>query len=60
VPSLLAVARTDYRLACHSLERWQYDWLASLPQDPPGAPAPDDPGLAAWLPTALRLGLAAA
>lgn len=59
VPSLLAVARTDYRLACHKLERWQYDWLASLPEDSPGAPPPIDPRLADWLPTAIRLGLVA-
>jgi hypothetical protein len=58
-PSLLAVARTDYRIGCHRLERWQYEWLASLPEDPPGAPPPDDPRLAQWLPTAVRLGLVA-
>jgi hypothetical protein len=60
VPSLLAVARTDYRAGFHALEPRQFEWLAALPEEGPGAPPPDDPSLAAWLPTALRLGLVAA
>jgi hypothetical protein len=59
-PSLLAVARLDYRIACRRLEGWQYDLLAALPGE--GAPAapPEDPRGAQWLAEAVRLGLAAA
>jgi Putative DNA-binding domain len=59
VPSLLAVTRSDYRVSWHRLERWQYDWLASLSEEAAGAPPAEDPRLADWLPTALRLGLVA-
>jgi hypothetical protein len=52
-PSLLAVARRDYRVDCHTLEPAQHDWLAGLPAE--GGPA--DPRLAAWLPRAIAAGL---
>ncbi|WCM27050.1 DNA-binding domain-containing protein [Sphingomonas sp. QA11] len=59
-PSFMAVARIDYRVACHRLEGWQYDWLARLPVDAAIAcPAPDDQHLAAWLPVAVTQGLVA-
>ncbi|MEO7169851.1 MAG: DNA-binding domain-containing protein [Sphingomonas sp.] len=59
-PSLMAVSRIDYRVACHRLEGWQHDWLAHLPDEAIAArPAPDDPRLAAWLPVAAAQGLIA-
>ncbi|WP_404334600.1 putative DNA-binding domain-containing protein [Sphingomonas sp. MMS12-HWE2-04] len=51
-PSLLAVARAEYRVACHPLEPLHYDWLSGLAD---GAPA--DPRLAAWLPFARAQGI---
>jgi hypothetical protein len=56
---LLAVARADYRVACHPLEPWQYDWLMLLPGDPAQA-VPEEPRLAGWLPFAAAHGLVAA
>jgi len=63
MPSFLAVARAGYRVDCHYLEQWQYDWLTALADEhmsgPP--PTPDgDPRLSAWLPEALRRGLVVA
>jgi len=57
--SLLAVARAQYRVACHPLEPWQFDWLTLLPEDPAQA-VPEEPRLAGWLPFAAMHGLAAA
>jgi len=56
---LLAVARAQYRVSCHSLEPWQFDWLIGLPGDPERA-VPDEPRLAGWLPFASQHGLIAA
>lgn len=56
--SLLAVARAHYRVTCHSLEPWQFDWLSMLPSDPGGA-VPGEPRLAGWLPFAAAHGLVA-
>lgn len=56
---LLAVARAHYRVSCHPLEPWQYDWLAVLPGDPAQA-VPVEPRLAGWLPFAAAHGLVAA
>ncbi len=58
----LAVARAGYRVECHPLERWQYDWLAALPgeDDPQPAPLPTPDGderLRGWLPEAVVRGL---
>jgi len=60
----LAVARAGYRVECHALERWRYDWLAALPgeNDPQPAPAPPsipggDDELRRWLPEAVMRGL---
>jgi len=55
VPSLLAVARAHYRVACHPLEPWQYDWLARLP-----GCVGSDARVAAWLPRAIGQGLVVA
>ena len=59
-PSFLAVARAGYRVECHHLEQWQYDWLVALADEhvhePPPA-ADSDPRLSSWLPEALRRGL---
>jgi hypothetical protein len=56
----LAVARVGYRVECHPLERWQYDWLAALPDaddpQPPPIPGGDD-RLRGWLPEAAARGL---
>lgn len=52
-PSWLAVARTKYRIRCHRLERWQFDWLAGLPADPGDLP----PAITRWLPAAFTAGL---
>jgi len=62
-PSFLAVARAGYRVDCHHLEQWQYDWLMALAdvharQTPPTAES--DPRLSSWLPEALRGGLVVA
>lgn len=57
-PMLLAVARAHYRVACHPLEPWQYDWLVTLPGDPAEA-VPAEPRLAGWLPFAAAHGLVA-
>jgi hypothetical protein len=56
--SLLAVARAHYRVACHPLEPWQFDWLSTLPEDPAQA-IPGEPRLAGWLPFAAAHGLVA-
>jgi len=55
VPSLLAVARAHYRVECHPLEPWQYDWLVDLPGRTGG-----DARIAAWLPRAIGQGLVVA
>jgi hypothetical protein len=55
---LLAVARAHYRVACHPLEPWQFDWLVALPEDPAEA-IPGEPRLAGWLPFAAAHGLVA-
>jgi len=59
-PSLLAIARAQYRVETHKLTPWQYDWLASLPATRAEAAPAGDARLAAWLPFATRHGLAAA
>jgi Putative DNA-binding domain len=59
-PSLLGVARLDYRVACHRLEGWQYDLLAALPEAGAPAPPPEESRDVQWLAEAARLGLAAA
>lgn len=61
----LAVARAGYRVECHPLERWQYDWLAALPgaDDPHPTPPPSPDGderLRGWLPEAVTRGLVVA
>ncbi|MEP9358563.1 DNA-binding domain-containing protein [Sphingomonas sp. KR3-1] len=56
---LLAVARAGYRVACHPLEPWHYDWLVMLPDDPARA-VPHEPRIAGWLPFAAANGLVAA
>lgn len=52
----LAVARAGYRVECHALERWQFDWLVSLPgEEEAGAASPsavDEDRLRQWLPQA--------
>ena len=58
-PGWVAVARVDYRVACHRIERWQYDWLVGLGEAEPAPLPPGDPELAAWVPMALALGLVA-
>jgi hypothetical protein len=60
IPSLLAVARIDYRLVGHALERWQYDLLAALPAAPDRTYAPSGRQETEWLEAAARRGLAAA
>lgn len=57
-PMLLAVARAHYRVACHPLEPWQFDWLVSLPDDAAHA-VEAEPRLAGWLPFAAAHGLVA-
>lgn len=62
-PSLLAVARAGYRVDCHHLEQWQYDWLMALADEHAREPAPipdRDPRLGSWLPEALQRGLVVA
>ncbi len=59
-PSWLAVARARWRVDCHALEAWQFDWLSGLPggdDDGPGKTTKPDARLAAWLPVALDRGL---
>ena len=59
-PTFLAVSRMNYRVTCHPLDQWQHDWLAHLPEEAAAAePALHAPRLAAWLPAAAALGLAA-
>lgn len=58
--SHFAVSRTQYRVECRRLERWQYDWLAALPGEESGS-IPDespDPRLISWLALAVDRGLA--
>ncbi|MDG2533287.1 DNA-binding domain-containing protein [Sphingomonas sp. HITSZ_GF] len=55
---LLAVARAHYRVTCHPLEPWQFDWLVALPGDPAHA-VPAEPRLAGWLPFAAAHGIIA-
>src|SRR4051794_41888837 len=43
VPSLLAVARNDYRVSFHALEPRQFEWLAGLPAGGPGGAPPGGP-----------------
>ena len=57
-PTLLAVARANYRVSCLPLEPWQYDWLVLLPDDPAQA-VPADARVAGWLPFAMAQGLVA-
>jgi hypothetical protein len=62
-PSFLAVARAGYRVDCHHLEQWQYDWLMALAdehgREPPPTPESDS-RLSSWLPEALHRGLVVA
>jgi len=60
VPSRLAVARADYRVACHPLEDWQYALIEALPGAPSDARVPGDAAEAEWLARAARSGIAAA
>ncbi|WHU01927.1 DNA-binding domain-containing protein [Sphingomonas sp. NIBR02145] len=57
-PTLLAVARANYRVSCLPLKPWQYDWLVLLPDDPAQA-VPADAAVASWLPFAVAQGLVA-
>lgn len=61
-PSFLAVARAGFRVECHHLEQWQYDWLMALAdehvREPPTADG--DSRLSSWLPEALHRGLVVA
>lgn len=52
-PSLVAVARANWRVDCHRLEAWQYDWLVRLPEPGP------DPRLAGWIGIAVAQGIVA-
>jgi hypothetical protein len=59
--TLIAVARVNYRVECYRLEEWQFVWLSSLPNLGEAAVAlAADPRVAAWLPVAVRFGLATA
>lgn len=61
--SFLAVARAGYRVDCHHLEQWQYDWLMALADEhvrqSPSIPD-GDPRLSSWLPEASHRGLVVA
>jgi hypothetical protein len=61
-PSFLAVARAGYRVDCHALEQWQYDWLMALAGEHVGEPpaAEGDSRLSSWLPEALHRGFVVA
>lgn len=58
-PWFAAVARSRYRVRCHSLEDWQHAWLSYVPDATSAAsvPPPADARLTAWLPAALHQGL---